>query len=304
MTREMKIKRRYLKWGSALFAGVIAASYGIQIYAWGDDVDGCSLRDVQAYQDKLHSRTVEVTPRYTLRVAEEFIAACPLRFEVRDAYLTAARAALDAGKGTKSARYYQSALDTGAELSLAQRLDYAGALMSIGKMRRAAIMRDTAILHWAMQLSLDGTAHLKRIDTEGGAIYAAQFEKIDPKLKISALWIAAPADGGWPATAVIKPDAERGAWRALSQGSSIPQNLKVAELYRCRERYLIDDSLKGLSVQAIETRAIEALKAYLSAPDRLEKTPPGQPIAACVYPDRMLHRPRPETAIMPDSDLH
>lgn len=304
MTSDIKTKRRGLKWAAALFAGVIAASYGAQLYAWGDETGGCSLRDVQAYQDKLHSRTVEVTPRYKLKVSEAFIAACPLRFEVREAYLTAARAALDAGKGEKSARYYQSALDTGAELSLTQRLDFAGALMSVGKTRRAAIMRDTAILHWAMQLSLDGTAQLKRIDVEGGAIYAAQFEKIDPKLQISALWIAAPKDGGWPATAVIKPDAERGAWRALSHGSAIAQTLQVAELYRCRERHLIDDSLKGLSVQAIETRAIEALQAYLSAPDRLQKTPPGQPIAVCVYPGRMLYRPRPETAIIPGSDLH
>lgn len=84
------------KAASALIASGISAFLGLAQDAHAEAA--CGLSDAVRYQNAISTPQEEGSPAYFLRTAEAFIAACPDRFEVRDAHIVAARAALDSGR--------------------------------------------------------------------------------------------------------------------------------------------------------------------------------------------------------------
>tara|TARA_R110000787_G_scaffold58218_13_gene132839 strand:- start:24220 stop:25101 length:882 start_codon:yes stop_codon:yes gene_type:complete len=284
----MAYSRFALKAVSALIASGIGALIGIAPYAHA--APACGLADATRYQNAISSPTEEGSPAYFLRTAEAFIAACPDRFEVRDAHLVAARAALDSGRAAVSVAHYDAALAAGAQLSPAARMDQAVVLMATGKPARAREARNLAVSGWLATLDATNAAQLASYKVSGGTIYSVRYTHPDPGLAVTALWMAVPTGTGLPSTILIRKAPQRAAWRSLREGTDVPE-LIVAERLTCRSAALLGEVTDDISPEDIDRGAIGELAAYLDHPDTLLSTRKGEPIAACFGLSRMMHVP-------------
>lgn len=283
-----------VRWLMAAIATLVTTGIGLINLANADEP--CGLKEAMAFQAEITNPQEEADPAYYLSKAEAFIAACPDRFEVRDAHLVAARGALDSGDGKRAARHYDAAIERGVRLTPQQTMDYAIALRAIGATGKAKALQASTLMAWAAQVTEAGLGSIEMRDTEDGQVFSALFDAVDPDLQISAMWLAMPRGDGLPAAIVIRPAFKRAAWRAVREGGP-PKALMVAELHQCRDRAVVKEVVGVMRAEDAEDVAMETLFDYMDAPDRLAKTPAGQPLAACLTLDHMLHVPDPMTAI-------
>ena len=284
----MAYSRFALKAVSALIASGISALIGLAPYAHAEPA--CGLADAARYQNAIAAPTEEGSPAYFLRTAEAFIAACPDRFEVRDAHLVAARAALDSGRADVSAFHYDAALAAGAQLSPSARMDQAVVLMATGEQARSREARNLAVSGWLASLDATDAAKLASYKVSGGTIYSVRYTHPDPGLAVTALWMAVPTGPGLPSSLLIRNAPQRAAWRSLREGTDVAE-LIVAERLSCRSAALLGEVTDDISLEDIDRGAISELAAYLGDPDTLHSTDKGEPIAACFSLNRMMHVP-------------
>ncbi len=293
----MENRKTVLRWVGAAIAAICATIIGATSGAYADET--CGLMEAQTFQSAITHPQEEADPAYYLRTAEAFIAECPHRLEVRDAHLIAARGALDSGKARRAIKHYDGAQEIGVRLTPEQSMDYAVALMAVGSEGRATAIRRSAIAAWAAHLTQTGLGDLDIQTVEGGTIYSAAFDAIDPNKKIKAVWIADPSGAGLPAAIVLKHAPKRAAWKALRHGRAAPQPLMAADIHRCRTSEKLMESVLPLTVQEVSLAAQDALVSYLSNADGLEDTAPGKPLSSCLTLPIMLHVPDPLTAVYP-----
>mgnify|MGYP003679821340 CR=1 FL=1 len=292
----MAYSRFALKAVSALIASGISALIGLAPLAHAEPA--CGLADAARYQEAISAPTEEGSPAYFLRTAEAFIAACPDRFEVRDAHLVAARAALDSGLADISAAHYDAALASGAQLSPSARMDQAIVLMATGDKARAREARNLAISGWLATLDATDAAKLAAYKVSGGTIYSVRYTHPDPGLAVTALWMGVPTGAGLPSSILIRNAPQRAAWRSLREGTDSPE-LIVAERLTCRSAALLGEVTDDIALEDIDRGAIGELAAYLAHPDTLLSTSKGEPIAACLSLNRMMHVPgQPDTSLL------
>lgn len=284
----MITRRRLIRLAGAIVAGGVSFWLCLPLVARADS--GCGLRDAIRYQTALESPTEEATPAYRLGIAEDFITRCPDRFEVRDAFLVAARSALDNGDARRAARHYAAAIASGARLSPAAHLDQSVALMAAGETRSARVARDAAIREWLARLSASGTAELSAHDVRAGKIYHARYITQGTDPRISAVWLAVPDGDGLPAAVVLRADSMRAGLRALMSGRA-PESLTVLEHRRCRSANVLRETTLPAPPQNFDASARTVLTDSLTRRDRLESTAPGEPLPACLGLDLMFHVP-------------
>ncbi|KCZ90072.1 hypothetical protein [Hyphomonas johnsonii] len=292
----MWIKRLGPKFAAAAITAGLTALPGL---AGPASVDAaCGLRDAANFRESLVSPTEEASPAYLLRTSEAFIDACPDRFEIRDAHLVAARAALDAGAARKAVAHYDAALAGGFPADPQTHLDHAVALLATGNSRRARDARDDAVAEWLAELDQRQAVRVTTVPVPDGMIYTVRYNAPDANLGITSLWLAVPKHDGLPAAILIRPAAKRAAWRALRMGGE-PTDLVIAEQVNCRTSHMLTEVSARTIHAAIDEAARSALADYLGAPDGLHTTPDGEPLAACLGLDRMLHVPgRTRTAML------
>jgi hypothetical protein len=292
----MAYSRFALKAASALVASGISVLIGLAPLAHAETA--CGLADATRYQNAISAPQEEGSPAYFLRTAEAFIAACPDRFEVRDAHLVAARAALDSGLADISASHYAAALAAGAQLSPSARMDQAVVLMATGDKAGAREARNLAISGWLATLDATNAATLAAYKVNGGTIYSVRYTHPDPGLAVTALWMGVPAGTGLPSTILIRNAPQRAAWRNLREGTEMA-DLVVAERLTCRSTALLGEVTDDIALEDIDRGAIGELAAYLGHPDTLRSTDKGEPIAACLGLNRMMHVPgQPDTSML------
>lgn len=292
----MAQSRFALKFASAVIASGVSALLGFSSNAHAEPA--CGLADATRYQNAISAPQEEGSPAYFLRTAEAFIAACPGRFEVRDAHLVAARAALDSGRADTSAAHYDAALAAGAQLSPSARMDQAIVLMATGDKARAREARNLAISGWLATLDATNAATLAAYKVSGGTIYSVRYTRPDPGLAVSALWMAVPTGAGLPSSILIRNAPQRAAWRSVREGTD-PADLVIAERLTCRSAALLGEVTDDIPLEEIDRGAIGELAAYLGHPDTLLSTDKGEPIAACLSLNRMMHVPgQPDTSML------
>lgn len=271
-------------------SAISAALLALPIAAWADQ--GCGLSDVTRFQNAVLQPAEEATPAYLQRTAETFIADCPDRFETRDAYLIAARSAMDAGNASQAVAHFDDAVDRGAHLSPVQRLDQSVALLAAGKEREALEARNLAVSEWLETLNSLGMTQFDVRKSSGGVILAVSFPQQSAESNVHAVWLAVPDGPGLPAAAVLRPDPMRASLRALRTGRA-PAALTILEQRTCLEARILRETLQPAAIESFDRDASEAMRAYLRNPEGLRATEAGQPLASCLMPELMLHTPDP-----------
>lgn len=285
-----------LKLASAVIASGVSTLIGFTQYAHGESA--CGLSDAGRFHEAITSPAEEGSPAYFLLTSEAFIDACPDRLEIREAHLIAARAAIDLGNAERAVAHYDAALRTGARLKPAARIDQAVALMVTGDFARAREARNIAVSDWLAGLDATDAASLSARKYSAGTIYSIRYTGREARSIVSALWLAVPAGDGLPAAILIRTAPQQAAWRAIRTGE-VPAPLVVAELLTCRKSTLLGDVAEDMSLDELERGAAGDLIAYLKKPDSVERTPEGEPLAACLGLSRMLHVPGfTETAML------
>ncbi len=287
-------RARYGRWIFAFIASLIVLQMGRTQYGFSQsahDAPPCGLSAVNAYFAALQSDQVEVTPTYRFNTAQAFITACPDRWEVRDAHLVAARGALDSGRALLAARHYNFARKRGGKLSPENLMDEAVVLDAAQNFTGSKAARNRAVYDWIAKLDAEGLADLSVKRVREGSIYTAEFAGEDAKIK--AVWLAVPKGAGLPAAVILRRDPERSAWRSIRHPGA-PLDLRVLERQTCRARDLLIESETAIKPESVQTQAMQNLRAYLKAPEHVEKTQPGRPIASCLWLSDMLHIPGKE----------
>jgi hypothetical protein len=277
-----------LKLASAVIASGVCTLIGFTQYAHGESA--CGLSEAGRFHEAIASPTEEGSPAYFLRTSEAFIDTCPDRLEIREAHIIAARAAVDLGNAERAAAHYDAAIHAGARLKPPARMDQSVALMVAGEPARAREARNIAISDWLAGLDASDAASLSARKYSAGTIYSVRYTPPKARSSVSALWLAVPAGDGLPAAILIRTAPQQAAWRAIRTGKA-PAPLVVAEQLTCRKSTLLGDVTKDMTLDALERGATSDLMAYLKKPDSVEKTPEGEPLAACLGLSRMLHVP-------------
>ena len=285
-----------LKLASALIASGVSTLIGFAQYAHGESA--CGLSEAGRFHEAITSPTEEGSPAYYLRTSEAFIDACPDRLEIREAHVIAARAAVDLGNAERAAAHYDAAINAGARLKPSARMDQSVALMVAGDSARAREARNIAVSDWLSGLDATDSASLSAHKYSGGTIYSVRYTTPKARSSVSALWLAVPAGDGLPAAILIRSAPQQAAWRAIRTGE-MPAPLVIAERLTCRKSTILGDVTEDMTLDALERGATGDLIAYLKKPDSADKTPEGEPLAACLGLSRMLHVPGfAETAML------
>ena len=285
-----------LKLASAVIASGVSTLIGFAQYAHGESA--CGLSEAGRFHEAITAPTEEGSPAYYLRTSEAFIDACPDRLEIREAHVIAARAAVDLGNAERAAAHYDAAINAGARLKPSARMDQSVALMVAGDSARAREARNIAVSDWLSGLDATDSASLSAHKYSGGTIYSVRYTTPKARSSVSALWLAVPAGDGLPAAILIRSAPQQAAWRAIRTGE-MPAPLIVAEQLTCRKSTILGDVTEDMTLDALERGATGDLIAYLKKPDSAEKTPAGEPLAACLGLSRMLHVPGfAETAML------
>jgi len=285
-----------LKLASAVIASGVSTLIGFTQYAHGESA--CGLSEAGRFHEAITSPTEEGSPAYFLRTSEAFIDACPDRLEIREAHVIAARAAVDLGNAERAAAHYDAAINAGARLKPSARMDQSVALMVTGDSARAREARNIAISDWLSGLDAADAASLSAHKYSAGTIYSVRYTTAKALSSVSALWLAVPTGDGLPAAILVRSAPQQAAWRAIRTGEA-PASLIVAEKLTCRNSTLLGDVTEDMTLDALERGATGDLITYLKKPDSAEKTPEGEPLAACLGLSRMLHVPRlAETAML------
>jgi hypothetical protein len=284
------------KLASAVIASGVSTLIGFTQYAHGESA--CGLSDAGRFHDAITTPTEEGSPAYFLHTSEAFIDTCPDRLEIREAHVIAARAALDLGNAERAAAHYDAAIQAGARLKPSARMDQSVALMVTGESARAREARNIAISDWLAGLDAADAASLSARKYSAGTIYSVHYIAREARSHVRALWLAVPVGDGLPAAILIRTAPQQAAWRAVRTGEA-PAPLVVAEQLTCRKSTLLGDVTEDMELDVLERGATGELKAYLKKPDSVEKTPEGEPLAACLGLSRMLHVPGfTETAML------
>ncbi len=287
----MITRRKLIRLAGAIVAGCVSLWLCLPQFARAES--GCGLSDAIRYQAALTDPPQEASPAYILAVAEDFIARCPDRFEVREALLVAARGALDHGDAARAARHYTAAIKAGARLSPATHLDHAVALMVAGDARAARIAREAAVRNWLTRLAASGTADISMDEVAAGTIFFARYITPDPDVRISAVWLAVPAGDGLPSAVVLRDDAMRASLRALVSGERI-EAMTVLDHRGCRTSNVLHETTPLAPAQSFDAAARAALIASMKRPAPLEKTSMGEPLPSCIGLDLMFYVPAAE----------
>lgn len=292
----MSQARFALRLASAILASGVCGLIGFAQYAQGET--RCGLPEAGRFHEAISQPVEEASPAYFLRISKTFIHACPDRLEIREAHLVAARAALDLGQADRAGAHYDAALKAGARLTPSHRMDQAVTLMVAGKARRAREARNIAVSDWLSGLDAAEAAIVSAHKYPSGTIYSVRYKPRPERASVRTLWLAVPAGDGLPGAILIRSAPQQAAWRAIRSGASA-QPLIVAERLSCRQAAWLGDVTDDLTPDKLERGAVGELLAYLDHPDDVEKTPKGEPLAACLGLSHMLHVPTPtETAML------
>lgn len=296
--------RRVGRWLSATIAAIVAMIVaGVSLQAFGqeadEDRDPCFLSDVQRFHEQVVNPVGEGAPSYFLHLAEDFIAQCPDRFEIRDAHMLAANAGLNDGAGEASLKHFEAALDLGVRFNMKERMDYATALLDQGQDEKAAVVQQSAMMRWAADITATGLADLELIEDVEGVAFRATFDLVDPDRQITSIWAFDPPGAALPALVVVRPDYMRAAWQNLRTGGNIGA-VNVMEFVTCREKEVLVE-LEGARItkDAVEA-ASRAMKDYLKSPDMFEDFDEEAWVPTCFMLSRFVDVPRPETAVIPE----
>ena len=288
MTLKTSFTKPVLRFMGAVLAAIVTTIVGLYPTpsAEGQTSD-CSLRDVSVWQMQLTEPAEEATPAYILRVTEAFLNTCPGRPEIREASKIAGMAATDMGEAKRAVAHFANA---GWLHDDTARFYHAAALLANGQADAAWAVRDLMIEDWLDQLSYNPQVDVETTKVPGGTIYALLFMHPDQDTGIGAAWLAAPDGAGWPATLSIGSERQMTAFHRMRAGAQAPK-LRHVDLYRCRSRRLLAKAERAIPVDQMQTAATATLIGYLADPDRLAKTEPGQPLATCLWPQRLFPRP-------------
>ncbi len=287
----MMIKTSFTKlsWriGCAVLASLVTTFVALFPSIAEAQSDECSLRDVAAWQTQLLDPDAEITPTYILQATEAFMIRCPERPEFREASKIAAMAATETGDVKKAVAHFANA---GRLRSDAARFYHVAALLADGRDDQAWMLRDTMIEDWLDELSYDPQVDVNTAQVAGGTIHSVRFMRPDQSTGIGAAWLAVPDGAGWPATLTIGSERQLAAFHKMRAGADAPK-LRHVDLYRCRGRRLLARAEAEFPLDEMESAAAVTMIGYLSRPDMLGMTEEGQPLATCLWPNRILPRP-------------
>ena len=291
---------KYLRWLSALIASVVCTAIGMSgaFYVYADDIQGCTLKDVAAWQDRLNDPLEEATPAYRLRVSEDFIADCPERPEIRRAHRLAGLAALDEGSAAAAAEHLERGRTEFDPLGMRAWFGLIAAHLELGNERRAWKERDAMIAHWLGKITEDGLADIRSHDVRGGTIHKAEFIALEPDEYVRAVWVAVPAGEGWPSAVVLGSERFRASLFKLRAPEA--DRLEHIDLIGCQERITLTQSEGQLPVRLADEAAMAAAAYYLKAPEVPQNNGAIDLSSACVWPTKMLPRPDPYKAVLID----
>ena len=294
-------RRSVLRWGFALATALITSWIGLSSVRASADVQArdlttCTRSDIAVYQNLMAYPEEEATAAYVLAISEAFLDTCASHPDARTVHLQAARASLGVGRALGAIRHFEAAQTYGYTLTIEDRMSRIAALLSLGRDDEAWRERDATVEAWLAALEEDGLAAIETTSMTDGRLYSIRFDAAEDETRIRAVWLAVPGRAGWPAAISIGSGRFRAAMHALRarRNAGRPEHL---DLIRCRSKYTLDKSEGSLSINHAEETAISLLEDYLSEPDRLEWTQDNAPIATCIWPQLMLPRPDPWTAI-------
>jgi hypothetical protein len=176
-------------------------------------------------------------------------------------------------------------------------MDQSVTLMVVGNRSRAREVRNIAISDWLSGLDATDTATLSARKFSSGTIYSVRYKTSPERANVTALQIAVPSGDGLPSAIVIRRAPQTAAWRAIRNGGAA-RSLVVAEHLTCRQSTLLGDVTDDLTLDELERGALGDLLNYLKHPDLVEETSKGEPLAACLGLNRMLHVPSLEETAM------
>lgn len=284
MTVNASFTTRLMRYGCAVLASSVTTFMGLSVKSHADTMDGCSLRDVAAWQMMLTEPKEEGTPEYILRVTEDFIANCPNRPELNEAHAIAGRAAIDTGDAARAVAHYNLA---GPLKTIPEQFAHIAALAAIGDGQTAWALRDASIESWLTELSYDPTTTVSSTNVRGGILHRVQFTYPDRETGVRLAWVAVPDGAGWPATITIGTSRQRSAFHRLRAGENAKPPRHVM-LYRCTSRKILARIDDRVSANEIDRDAEVSLISYLSDPDTATRPVGGEPVATCIWPNKML----------------
>ncbi|MEQ8558381.1 MAG: hypothetical protein RIB03_08690 [Henriciella sp.] len=276
------MRKRLLRYLSALLVSVISTYSGMQRYALADAVDeqGCGLSDVAAWQVLLEDPQEEATPAYRQSVTEAFLKACPERPEAGSAHEIAGMAAAWAGNVDDAARHFEAMGYTTDSETL---LMHAAVRFALGEDTYALKLRDEAIEHWMSRLVRYGLADVGIEETPQGELIRVRFLETNPETQVSYLWIAKPKAAAWPAALSITSERQLNALFRLRAGDEA-EALRHVRLYRCRARKVLARTNEPIKEADMDAAAMAGLRAYMADPDR----PEAGALNACLFDGQIL----------------
>lgn len=255
----------------------------------------CSHLDYEEYRRRLKSEPLEGSPQEFLALAEDYLERCNARPEAARVALQAGRNALDTGDATRALEHYDFARRHYAAFQLQDRMDYITSLILNGQADLAWSLRDEEIDLWLETLEADGLADIETIRLRDGVVHKVTYDAVNPDRREETAWLIAPFGSGFPATISLSSDRALVALLKIRAGKEA-NGLKQLKLRRCHGQDTLISKIDGISDAAAHSVALTAAKAYLLAPDRVQATDPGSPIASCYHLDRLFIAPDPETA--------
>ncbi|MDJ0919716.1 MAG: hypothetical protein QNI84_01200 [Henriciella sp.] len=284
MIVKTSFTNRVWRWGTALVATFVTSLVGLypEHVAFGEEA-GCSLRDVQAWQDQLTDPTEELSPPYILETTEAFLSQCPNRPEVAEASRIAGVSAVDNGEAKRALAHFDRAGWISDRASL---FAQAAAFLANREDEMGWIIRDEIIEAWLGELSRTPLITVDEIEAPGGVVYAVNFTRTDADSGLRAAWVAVPEAAGWPATLTIGSERRLNAFHRLRAGEEAATQSHI-QLHRCRGRKLLAETEIDLSSLEFEQTAKLALTAYLANPDLYQHDPEGE-IHQCYATHRLL----------------
>ena len=274
------MKKRLLRYLSALIASLICTYTGLRAHADTTDPASCGLTDVSAWQVALENPEEEGTPTYIQSVTENFIARCPNRPEKGEAHRIAGTAAAWAGHVQAAASHFEK---MGHVTDMESLLMHAAVRFSLGETERATSIRDNAIDSWTGRLERLGLATVETERIQNGEIIQVAFNKTHPEVRMSHMWIARPDAPAWPAALLVTSERQLNAFHRLTAGNTAPTQHYI-RLYRCKARKLMAQTSTKLSQTDMTTAARLSLTAYMANPDR----PAAGNLSACLFNSRIL----------------
>ena len=276
--------RRYL---SAALASGVTTFVGLHGFARAE-VEMCTLQEATAWQLALTEPDIEQTPEHILSVTEAFLEACPTRPEFAEASRIAGIAAADIGDVERAAQYFGQA---GPMRDHVSNFYAMASLVAAGADAAAWRLRDQMIERWRLRLERHPHVSVDAEPTEYGMIYQVYFTQTDAERGLRAAWIGVPFGPGWPATLTFSDDPFRLQLRKVRAQEEAVE-FQYVDLHRCSGRRALGQIATKLSVTEFDAAALASLSAYMANPDQPSAHSSG-PIAACVFPGRLLPSPPP-----------